>query len=76
VALVNEFVELKKKQNGVHGVVDCTYTIFEEEGRRYLQLDTYGSSSRQIPNKVSQSIQLHDTSARNLKLLLERTFGV
>jgi hypothetical protein len=41
----------------VHELVNCTYTIFEVDGMQYVQLDTYGSSHRQIKEKISQSIQ-------------------
>jgi predicted transcriptional regulator len=76
VALVTDFVELRKDRIGVHGVVNCTYTVFDRDGQRYLQLDTYGSTDRQIPDKVSQSIQLDKSSAASLKGLIERTFRI
>jgi hypothetical protein len=43
-------------------------------GDRYLQLDTFGSTERQIPGKTSQSIQLNERSAAQLKILIERAF--
>jgi hypothetical protein len=36
----------------------CSASIFtDEQGRRYIQLDTYGRKSRKMPGKVSQAIQ-------------------
>ena len=58
----------------VHGDVECGYTVFEQAGRRYLQLDTYGSSRRVIPGKVSQTLQFDEDGARRLKRLIEQTF--
>jgi hypothetical protein len=75
MALLRRFDELKKDRNTVHDEVDCTFSIFEDAGNLYLQLDTYGSRDRQIPGKVSQSIQLDAASAAELRRLLERTFG-
>jgi hypothetical protein len=74
LALIAEFSKLQKERNQVHGVVECGYTIFEEGGSRYLQLDTYGSPDRQIPGKTSQSIQLNADAAGQLKKLIEKTF--
>lgn len=75
MALVKKFDNLGAGNRGrVHGEVDCTYATFEVEGRRYLQLDTYGSSDRAFPGKISQSIQIDVQGARQLKRLLDRTF--
>lgn len=75
MALITRFMELQKERHQVHGVVECGYTIFEDGGTRYLQLDTYGSQERQIPGKTSQSIQLNAESAAQLKTLIEKTFA-
>ena len=75
MALVTEFEELGAGNRGrVHGEVACTYATFEIEGRRYLQLDTYGSSDRAFPGKISQSIQVDREGARALKRVLDRSF--
>ena len=74
MALIAEFTKLQKERNQVHGVVECGYTVFEEGGSRYLQLDTYGSQERQIRGKTSQSIQLNAASAAELRALIEKTF--
>jgi len=75
MALIKKFDDLGAGNRGrVHGEVACTYATFEVEGRRYLQIDTYGSNERVIPGKVSQSIQLDKNGARLLKRLLEQTF--
>jgi hypothetical protein len=43
------------------------------EGTR-LQLDTLGSRDREIPGKVSQSIQLDEEGARQLLEFIVRAF--
>ena len=68
--------EITKDRNTVHGEVDCTYLMFEAGGETYLQLDTYGSSARSIPGKVSQSLQLNETGAKELRQLLRQVFGL
>ena len=74
VALIGEFTELKKERASVHGSVECGYTIFEDRGVRYLQLDTFGSAERQIPGKTSQSIQLNAQAAAQLAELIAKAF--
>ena len=58
----------------VHGEVECGYGTFEDRGRRFLQLDTYGSADRAIPGKVSQTFHLDEEGARELKKLLLESF--
>jgi hypothetical protein len=74
VALIREFTQIHKESNRVHDIVECGWTTFEHNGATYLQLDTYGSSDRQIPGKVSQSIQLDATSAAELREIIDRTY--
>jgi hypothetical protein len=40
-----------------------------------VQIDTYGSNDRQMPNTTSQTIQLDVTAARKLHRFLEETYG-
>lgn len=74
MALVRDFVHVSKEANRVHSEVECGYLSFTASGRTYLQLDTYGSKGRKIPGKVSQSIQLDAHGARELVVLIRRTF--
>jgi hypothetical protein len=59
VALVTKLEPLVIDRDVAHKEVRCTYSIFSDaDGRRYLQLDTYGSKSRQMRNKKSQSLKI------------------
>jgi hypothetical protein len=40
-----------------------------------FQISTYGSAERQLPNKVSQTIQLDRAGAKRLWELLGETYG-
>lgn len=69
---IDTIKRIEKERNTVHTKVDTTYTCFEIEGKKYVQIDTYGRSGREIPGKISQSIQLDAESAAYLvKLLIE-----
>jgi hypothetical protein len=75
VALIASFEPIGAGTSGrVHGEVNCGWAIFESDGRRYLQLDTYGSRTRAMPGKVSQSIQLNEEGAGELVRLLAKAF--
>jgi hypothetical protein len=75
VALIKTFTPTGVENRGrVHGEVECGYAIFESGGRRYLQLDTYGSPERVIPGKVSQTVQLDQSAAKQLMTLLRQAF--
>jgi hypothetical protein len=58
----------------VHDEVECSVTVFVSNGRTFLQLDTYGSKSRQLTGKVSQSFQLDEPGATKLHALIGKTF--
>lgn len=69
---INNIERLEKQRNTIHEEVRATYTIFESEGEKYVQLDTYGREDRESPEKISQSIQLNRETARYLvKLLID-----
>ena len=67
---------IEKYRNYVHEKVHTTYTVFELDGKKYVQIDTYGRIDRENPEKVSQSIQLDEETARFLIEILEREFSI
>jgi hypothetical protein len=72
MALVRKLEKSAMQRTGVHKAVDCTYTVFQDKlGQRYLQIDTYGSARRQLPNKKSQTIQFGPDAIGELYRLLE-----
>jgi hypothetical protein len=75
MALVREFQQVGSDRNAVHKPVLCGWRAFEIDGQTILQLDTYGSDERQIPNKVSQSFQLDRAGAAIVLKLIHDTFG-
>ena len=74
MALIRKFEARPIEPKRIHDDVECGYVAATVNGRRILQLETYGSPDRKIPGKVSQSIQLDEASARELKRILERSF--
>lgn len=68
--------KIEKYRNSVHEKVHTTYTIFEMDGKKYVQLDTYGSIDREHPEKISQSIQFDRETAAFLVDLLTQEFDL
>jgi hypothetical protein len=61
-------------RNSVHDEIDASYTMFERDGRIFVQIDTYGRESRDIPGKKSQTIQLDKEGAAALIEILRQAF--
>jgi hypothetical protein len=74
LALIVKFEERPLDPKAIHKPVECGFRAVEIDGQRILQLETYGSAERQMPEKVSQSIQLDIRAARWLKQILESSF--
>lgn len=54
--------------------VVCGWRIGETAAGRLLHLETYGSQDREIPGKVSQSVELDLNGARELQQILRDAF--
>jgi len=63
------------ERGGVHPTtVDCEWAVFERDGKRLLQPDTYGSDDRKHKGTVSQTLQLDEAGAIQLLDVLRRAF--
>lgn len=75
MAIVRRLTHSALEKDTPHTEADCTYSIIRDEaGRKYLQIDTYGSKARQIPGKKSQSIRFAPEAIEQLKSLLGTKF--
>lgn len=72
MARVDELAAKDIIRASVHEPVHATFHVFEEAGATYLQIDTYGSSSRAVPSKVSQSLQFGPEGIAALRKILAR----
>jgi len=76
MAKIDKFEQVTRQRNTVHNVVKAEVHSFEIDGKTFLQVDTLGRSDREIPGKISQSVQFDIDGARRLKAILERTFRI
>jgi hypothetical protein len=74
MALIRHFDRKHMERNSIHDEISATYTVFERDGRRFIQIDSYGRDEREIPGKKSQTIQLDRDSAQELYKILKNEF--
>lgn len=74
MALIARFEQRPLQPTRRHGEVVCGYAVADLPGGRVLQLETYGSHDRQMPEKVSQSIQIDEQRAGILLAILKAAF--
>jgi len=72
-------IERKEGGNGtgsIHSIVPATYRSFVTGGEKYFQIDTYGNSTREVPEQPSQKIQFDKKTAEKIIQLLKEVFGI
>ena len=75
MAIVRQLRPQTLEKDTPHSEVESTYSIIHDDrGFAYLQIDTYGSKSRKIPGKKSQSIRFAPEAIAQLKKLLSERF--
>jgi hypothetical protein len=76
MALVKHLEFLDLQIEAKHTNAPASYSLVKDsEGVPYLQIDTYGSPSRKIKGKKSQSIRLAPTAIAELSAIIKRHFG-
>ena len=73
---LQDIERVDKTRNTVHEKVHASYTVFEVDGEKYVQLDTYGRSGRENPEKISQSVQFDLETAKYIADILKNEFGL
>ena len=69
--------KISKERNSIHEKVYTTYTVFNMNDRdKYVQIDTYGRIGREQPEKISQSFQIDEATAKFLVKLLVKEFNL
>ena len=71
MALIRRLERVQLGTEAQHTEAERTYSILtDEQGRRLLQLDTYGSRNRKIVGKKSQSIRFSVEALEQLRAIL------
>jgi hypothetical protein len=76
MAIVRKMEKIQLERDTTHSEVQSTYSIVQDaSGQRYLQIDTYGSVTREMPGKKSQSIRLSPEALEQLREIIESNFS-
>lgn len=70
MAIVRKLQKISLEKESRHTEVDATYSIIDEANEKFIQIDTYGSKTRQIEGKKSQSIRLSEEAITQLKEII------
>ncbi|MEO1729713.1 MAG: methionyl-tRNA formyltransferase [Pseudomonadota bacterium] len=71
MAIIRKFEELDLKMNARHTETHGGWSIQGQDGEQFIQINTYGSDDREIPNKVSQSLRLSKEAIEQLAKLAQ-----
>lgn len=76
MALITSFKRGKRDRLSIHRTeIPATVYFQDKDGKKLLQIDTLGSKEREMPDKVSQTIQLDEKAARELFDIIKGEFG-
>jgi hypothetical protein len=74
MALIKSFERRRSARVTFRSEVDCGWNVGTVNGREILHLETYGSADREIPGKVSQTIELDEAAAAELLAIIHQAF--
>lgn len=71
MAIVRKLERITLEHDSPHSEVNSTYSIIQaDDGSKSLQIDTYGSAHRKMPDKKSQSIRFSPEALDQLRSIL------
>jgi len=70
MAIVRKLERITLERGTSHTEVNCTYSIIQDDNGKSLQIDTYGSAHRKMPDKKSQSIRFSPEAIAQLRKIL------
>ena len=76
MAFVSNILQDERDFKSAHpSHTECKYMIGEVDGRKIIQLNSYGSETRDVPGKLSQTLQFDERTAKHLFDILKKEFG-
>jgi hypothetical protein len=65
-----------KERNNIHNIVPAIYCVFEKDGNKYFQIDTYGNRYRDNSEEPDQMIQFDKETAEKLINLIKTEMSI
>ena len=75
MAILSHLEHLPLEIETTHTETVGTYAIVSDNGRKCLQVDTYGSANRQLEGKKSQSMRFTASAIRELRAIIDKHFS-
>lgn len=72
MAIIRKFEQLDLKANARHSETTGGYSVQGQDGEKFIQINTVGSTDREIPNKVSQTLRLTKGAIEQLAELAKK----
>ena len=66
MATVRKFEWAPGTSGRKHTEVDANISMVEVDGEQFLQIDTFGSTDREMPGKLSQTLRLSKSAYQEL----------
>jgi hypothetical protein len=76
MALIRKLLPLDTERTSLHEEVEARYAAYKIDGKGFMQINTYGRPSRELPGKVSQTLQFDREAAKQLVEILKKTFDL
>jgi hypothetical protein len=74
MAIVRKLEPISLEKDTKHTEANATFTVISDAHGKFLQIDTYGSPTRQIQGKKSQSIRFSSSAISQLKEIIATNF--
>lgn len=74
MALVKNICKISRNSR-LQTEAECTYNTLTQDGKKFIQINTYGTKERVHKNVVSQSIQLDEQSAKQLYEIIRSEYS-
>jgi hypothetical protein len=72
MAIVRKLERISLERDSTHSEASCTYSVIQGDAGKSLQIDTYGSAHRKMPDKKSQSIRFSPEAIAQLRDILSK----
>ncbi|OMD93550.1 hypothetical protein [Paenibacillus odorifer] len=75
MALIRGLTKITRNSR-VQVEAESSYNVLIQNGKKYIQINTYGSKDRVHTDVVSQTIQLDEQSAKQLLEIIKSEFSL
>ena len=72
MAIIRRFGELELKANARSTETHGGWSVQGQDGEKFIQINTFGSEDREIPEKVSQTLRLSKEAIEQLAELAKK----